>query len=98
MQCYNVVKSVNVCLAQLLSVSTAGTLCWSPPVPRPGHVIYLGRPSYQNVNSLRIDTSSSLKYLDLHLDSSRGGRTERPEIHYLILSKNGFHVNVPSSA
>ena len=42
-----------------------------------GHVIYLCRPSYQNVNSLRIDTSSSLKYLDLHLDSSGGGQSER---------------------
>ena len=53
------------------------------------HVIYRGRPTHQNVNSLRIDTSSSQKYLDLHLDSSL-----RAEMAYLILSKNGFHVDV----
>ena len=50
-------------------------------------MIYLCRPSYQNVNSLRIDTSSSQKYLDLHLDSSGGGQSERPGwdlLSYLI--------------
>ena len=33
-------------------------------------VIYLCCLTYQNVNSLRIDTSSSPNYLDLHFESS----------------------------